>query len=325
MRIAVVGTDHPDSFSDNVCDVLRSLGHDVHVAGPALPETGMTLPDKAISVISSVPAVEMRLQRRVVARCAAWEPDLVLSVQSLMPASVAALKRAGSKVALWFPDAVANLGRHEMFVAPYDGIFLKQPRVVERARSLLAAPVFYLPEACNPKWHRPIDGPHREPVVVVAGNMYPWRIRLLERLVAAAIPIKLFGTYWPSWISSPEVRKHHTGRYIAREDKAREFRAAAVVLNNLHPAEVDGYNCRLFEATGCGAAVLTERRAELEEFFDEGTEVEAFSSFDELVERARALIDDPDAGRKLGDAAATRAHAEHSYSHRLERIFELLA
>jgi spore maturation protein CgeB len=325
MRIAVVGSDYPDSFSDNVCDVLRSLGHDLLVAGPAIPETGRKFVDRAVSMVAKSPAVEQRLQRRVVERCEEWNPELVLSVQSLMPASVAALKRTGTKVALWFPDHVANLGRHEMFVAPYDAVFLKQPRVVERARALLAAPAHYLPEACNPRWHRPIDDLERDPVVVVAGNMYPWRIRLLERLLSAGVPIKLFGTYWPSWYESPEVRRHHTGRYITREEKSREFRSAAVVLNNLHPGEVDGYNCRLFEATGCGAAVLTERRTELASFFDEGTEVEVFGSFDELVERARALIGNLEAGRRLGDAAAARAHAEHTYQHRFERMFEILA
>jgi spore maturation protein CgeB len=43
------------------------------------------------------------------------------------------------------------------------------------------------------------------------------------------------------------------------------------------------------------------------------------------VDRARWLLDHPEEGRRLGDAAAKRAHAEHTYSHRFQKLFEALA
>ena len=43
----------------------------------------------------------------------------------------------GARVAFWFPDHVANLDRQLMLLAPYDGIFFKEPHVVERLRALL--------------------------------------------------------------------------------------------------------------------------------------------------------------------------------------------
>ena len=64
------------------------------------------------------------------------------------------------------------------------------------------------------------------------------------------------------------ARAAHTGRYLAREEKARVFRSAAGVLNTMHLAEVNGVNARLFEAAGCGAAVLTEFRSTVPELFD---------------------------------------------------------
>jgi spore maturation protein CgeB len=51
------------------------------------------------------------------------------------------------------------------------------------------------------------------------------------------------------------------------------------VLDNLHPAEMHGLNCRLFEATAAGRAVLCESRPARAELFDTDREVLAFASF----------------------------------------------
>jgi spore maturation protein CgeB len=117
----------------------------------------------------------------------------------------------------------------------------------------------------------------------------------------------------------------HVGRLIVGEEKAQVFRSAAAVLNNLHPAEISGVNARLFEAAGCGAAVLTEYRPALPSLFAIGEEVLAFRDFAELVGHARRLLSEDGLSAKLGDAAAGRAHASHSYEKRLAVIFEKLA
>ncbi len=76
-----------------------------------------------------------------------------------------------------------------MLSAPYDAIFVKEPHVVNTLQPLLDKPLFYLPEACNPRWHRPLTAAGTEPYLVIAGNMYPSRILLLERLLASGIPL----------------------------------------------------------------------------------------------------------------------------------------
>ena len=103
------------------------------------------------------------------------------------------------------------------------------------------------------------------------------------------------------------------------------FRSAAGVLNTMHPAEVSGVNVRLFEAAGCGAAVLTEFRSTVPELFDVGAEVLAFSDFDELVNQATRLLSEAGLTARLGDAAARRAHQDHSYDARVATILEKLA
>jgi spore maturation protein CgeB len=93
----------------------------------------------------------------------------------------------------------------------------------------------------------------------------------------------------------------------------------------MYPAEIAGVNLRLFEAAGCGAAVLTEFRPTVPDLFAVGDEVLTFRDFDELVDQARRLLDDSGLGAKLGDAAAARAHHSHTYQQRLTVVLEKLS
>ena len=97
------------------------------------------------------------------------------------------------------------------------------------------------------------------------------------------------------------------------------------VLNNLHPAEYAGANCRLFEACGSGGLVLTELRPGLTDLFQPGRELDTFTSFDELKEKLEWYLADPEHGRLIADGGAERAQSEHTYEHRLAAILEDLA
>jgi len=155
--------------------------------------------------------------------------------------------------------------------------------------------------------------------------MYPSRLLLLERLLAHGIPLRLYGAWFPRWVGETPLREVHTGRTVLGEEKARVFRSAAGVLNTMHPAEIYGVNSRLFEAAGCGAAVLTEFRLTLPDLFAVGDEVLAFHDFDELIDQAKRLLSEDGLSAKLGDAAAIRAHESHTHEKRLTVILEKLS
>ena len=327
MRIGVIGRVEPDMFGANVAEAARDAGHVVIELGPARTvHRGKTTRGLASLALQSLPRLDQRVQRRLVHAAADAACDLVLSLDArLMPEAVAGMRRNGARVALWFPDAVVNLGRALMLMAPYDALFFKEPRLVDRLRAMLDLPVYYLPQACNPRCHRPLVPAGTDPYLVVAGNMYPSRVRLLERLIAKGIPVKAYGSAISGWIGDSPVRAIHAGYPIFTEEKARVFRSAAGVLNNLHPGEMDGMNLRLFEAAGSGAAVLTEFRPALPDLFEAGTEVLVFRDFDELVEQASRLLDEPGLTARLGDAAARRAHRDHTLAQRVATIIETVA
>ena len=325
LRIGVVGTAFPDSFAQHIGDTLERLGHAVTMLGPARPGRGRRGGGAMAVACQLLPSLDDRAQDRLVRAARGAGCEIVISVDAqLGPGAVTRLRRDGARAAFWFPDAVANIGRQQMLIASYDAIFFKDPLLVERLRATLDLPVHYLPEACNPRWHRSAGPAGTEPFLVIAGNMYPSRVRLLNRLIEKGIPLRLYGAGFPRWLGETPARKAHTGRQVFCEEKARIYRSAAAVLNTMHPAE-NGANCRLFEAAGSGAAVLTEYRPAIAELFEIGEEVLAFHDFDDLVDQAARLLGERGLTARIGDAATRRAHRDHSYDLRVASILERLS
>ncbi|NEE00182.1 CgeB family protein [Phytoactinopolyspora halotolerans] len=326
VHIGLIGGNRPDGFQENISDSLECMGHRTSYLGSTVAtRTGPVGGKVAALARSALPGLATRSHQRLVKAALDRECDAVITVQGdLSPEAVLELRRNGVPAALWFPDAVCNLGRQRMLVAPYRALFFKDPLLVRRLRDTLELPVWYLPQACNPRRHRPLGDAGAERSLVVVGNVYPSRLMLLRRLHESGIPLVVYGARPAGWQGDLLPHQLHAGHPVFREDKARVFRTAAAVLNNLHPAEMHGVNLRLFEATAAGAAVLCERRPVLKDLFDLDAEVAPFGDVAELVGRARELLESPDRARSVGDAASLRAHAEHTYEHRLPTILERL-
>jgi spore maturation protein CgeB len=327
MRIGVAGRVERDMFGANVIDAVRDAGYVAVPLGPAWASRRLMITSRLAALsLHALPRLDQRAQRRIVRAAADAACELVISVDArLMPESAAGLRRNGARGALWFPGAVINLGRALMLTAPYDALFFKEPHLVGRLRATLDLPVYYLPQARDPRCRRPAVPAGTEPYLVLAGNMNPSRLRLLERLMAKGIPIRAYGSAILRWIVDSPVPGIHAGHLIRAEEKACVFRSAAGVLNNLHPAEVAGVNVRRFEVAGSGAAVLSSFRPAIPGLFAAGQEVLAFWDFGQLVEQASRLRHEPGLTAGLGDAEARRAHRDHTIAQRIATIIEKTA
>lgn len=322
----VVGHLAPDTFADNVAQTLQSMGHEVRAVGSVRRTTSRRRLNNFINVLSErLPRQDAYLQRHLIDAEREFQPDILLTMdRTIQPTVLSELRAGGAATGLWFPDAVSNMGRHDMFLAGYDRLFFKNPLLVDQLRDVYGLPAVYMPEACNSQWHRSNVPFGSDQSIVLVGNVHPTRAILIDRMIRAGLPVKIFGTPPPPWIDFPAVSAAHTGEYVSRKEKADVFRTARVVLNNLHPAEFGGLNCRAFEAAGSGGLLMTESRPGLEDLFEVGQEVISFGSFEELVEKCEALLRDPLDGAAIGDAAARRAHRDHTYENRLAEMLSML-
>lgn len=325
MRIVVVGPTDPDSFADNVVDALTSMGHEVRAAGPARSVHKSRMASRIISTLEDLhPPIDPSFQEYRYRQYFDWKPELVITVdKNLHESVIARFKSIKARVVLWFPDHVANLGDHSVLQSGYDHMFFKNSELVRNLRNIYQLPVSYLPEAYNPRWHLsklPYGGSGG---LVVAGNIHPTRALLVESLASDNVPLEIYGPRISSWVNVGASRRFHHGRMIVRSEKADRFRSATAVLNNLHPAELQGSNCRLFEAAGSGALVLSEWRSDMDGLFLRDSEVLSFTSYDELQSKFSRARNDHEWARSIADAARARAEREHTYDKRLENLIKV--
>jgi spore maturation protein CgeB len=330
MRILIVGPQFPDSFARNIAVTLEQMGFQVSTGVPGLMKGRA---DQKLNPLLSMgvqlfPRVENRLQQSFVRGAEKTKPGLVLVTYGwLTPRTIKELRNVAPAVAAWYPDPTSNLGREYLLGSDYHCVFFKEPRAVALFRRNLDLPAYFLPECCNPIWHRPQDCTSEEALrfgcdVAVAGNCYYYRLRMIEEL--REFNVKIWGGGAARWLVHPMLRfqQHH---FVAEEEKAKAFRAGRIVLNTFSHKETDGVNCRLFEATGCGGFVLTENGPTVRDFFEPGREVAVFDSRKELVDQVRYYLAHAEERQEIADRGCQRAHREHTYQVRLCRLLEIVS
>lgn len=83
-------------------------------------------------------------------------------------------------------------------------------------------------------------------------------------------------------------------------------------------------NTRLFQATGCGACLLTDWKPDLAKYFELDLEVVTYRSADEAVEKARWLLDNEAARREIAERGQKRTLRDHTFASRTKTLMELL-
>lgn len=91
----------------------------------------------------------------------------------------------------------------------------------------------------------------------------------------------------------------------------------ALALNNHGGASRDeAANMRLFESTGVGAALITDHKSNLREFFDIDREVVSYKTIPEAMEKAVYLLDHPAVSDQIGKAGQKRVLKDHTFKNR---------
>jgi spore maturation protein CgeB len=146
---------------------------------------------------------------------------------------------------------------------------------------------------------------------------------MLEFL-ARNTPIEFFG-YGAGSLSrkSPIAARHHGE--VWGLDMYRALARSRVTLNrHINVAENFANNMRLYEATGVGSLLITDRKDNLGELFEIGKEVVAYDSPEEAAELIRHYIAHPEEAQAIARAGQARTLREHTYQHRMVELAPLL-
>jgi spore maturation protein CgeB len=321
-KILVAGPVGGDSFAENIVNTITNMGitaiYDHQLTPGRYHSRWRSMRRKICQkrLWSTISPEECWL----IKAAKQYRPDIFIApTQIIQEETLLELKRQGVRVCVaWWGDPPGYMTEMGLLTDEWNLIYFKDPEVVGKFRAV-GLNAYLLHEAMNPAWHKPIAKQTNEDVVV-AGNFYGYRQFLVRELLRRDVKLALYGIGLPRWVY-PEIRRMHTGRYIVREEKSRIFGEALACLNSTQIIEGNSLNCRAFEIAGAGGLHLMEYKPIISECFEPGKEVLTFDSLDELmghIERARRV---PGEMKKIREAAAHRAHAEHTYRHRLEKIF----
>lgn len=148
-------------------------------------------------------------------------------------------------------------------------------------------------------------------------------IPLLEYL-AENTGMRVFGYGADSLPTSSPIRQRHGGE-VWGLDMYRALARSRITLNrHINVAENNANNMRLYEATGVGAMLLTDRKDNLHELFDIGREVVAYSSKEEAAELVRHYLAHPEEAAQIAEAGQARTLREHTYALRMQELVPIL-
>lgn len=243
-----------------------------------------------------------------------FKPDLVLVVHGRRFVQKWRDRFKAFNTAVWLVDEPYEVDDTAGWSAGFGSVFVNDPATLARHRN-----AHYLPVCFDPAVHRDA-GRERIHALGFIGGYNATRERYLAALAEAGLLGYVVGGPW----RSPALRRLCLSANIPAQDTARLYQQTEIVLNvfrethhfNAQRIAAGSMNPRIYEAVACGAAVLTERRAEVSKVFPQ---MPQFDSPDQLVAAVQALLADRTRLQQL--RAQCREHlAGHAYRDRLERV-----
>lgn len=257
-------------------------------------------------------------------RVARARPDVLL-VQDMGNLDPRFLRSLRPHVGLVVGQHAAPALPHADSLRVYDLVLSSLPEIVESVRrSGVDAALHRL--AFEPRVLDEVPEAPRTRDLTFVGNLFPGvhdaRIALLERL--ADVFGERLEIYAPTPPQSPRLRSLHRGSAWGRE-MYRVLRESKVTINDHAGFAAAANNCRLYEATGMGAALVTDAKPNLDELFEPSRELLAFACPAECIDEVSALLADDARRAAVAEAGQRRTLRDHTYEKRIAELVELVA
>jgi spore maturation protein CgeB len=120
------------------------------------------------------------------------------------------------------------------------------------------------------------------------------------------------------------IRDHYLGEVYGLEYFGILARSRITLNIHIDVAQGVASNMRLFEATGCGALLMTEKSVWLSHFFEPGREVVTFDNKDDLIAKATLYLGRADEREQIAHAGQERTLTQYTSHRRAEELVDLL-
>ena len=264
---------------------------------------------------------EQWLAKVLAAQIEHYKPDVLLNqaMDSLSPRFLRGMKGHRFLVG---EHAATTLPRSEDY-ACYDLVVSSVPTTVAAFRDR-GVPAESLRLGFDPAWLACTNTAARTVDGSFVGSFYgvhTGRAALVDLLCRRVPSMKV----WAPAIDElpPSIRAAHQGPAWGRE-MYRVLACSKVTVN--HHGDLFPYanNQRLYEATGLGALLLTDWKANLGEMFEPGTEVVTYRSADECADLLQYYLEHGAERQTIADAGRRRTLAQHTYAQRMAELVDVI-
>lgn len=250
-------------------------------------------------------------------------PD-VLYVQDLNLLPPGLLHSLAGEVRLIAGQIASPLPRKEI-LAGYHLILTSFPHYLARLRQAGAA-AEYLRLGFHPSVLERVGPQEKRFACTFVGGISRDHSRGVTQLeqVARKAEVDFFGYGAEALSPDSPIRARHHGEVWAL-DMYRVLAQSRITLNR-HVDVAEGYanNMRLYEATGMGAMLLTDAKANLGELFEVGKEVVAWEDPEDLFEKICYYAGRPTERDAIARAGQQRTLRDHTYERRMIELVGIL-
>jgi spore maturation protein CgeB len=145
-------------------------------------------------------------------------------------------------------------------------------------------------ELDGPRAITPQDRQRLAHEVLFIGTWMPERGPFLQKLVAAGVPLAIYGNDWhkaPEW---PALKSVWHGPAIYGDDYIKALQLAKVSLGLLSKGNRDLHTTRTFEIPYCGGLLCAERTSEHLQLYQEDVEAVFWSDANECIDKCQNLL-----------------------------------
>ncbi len=329
MKISVLGNNGFDTLEYHTVDALRHLGHEVQ-----LIDMSDFIPIKYLYnywFSKFIPKYANVLFGKLASKVIDFKPDLVIGTYRFVPSScIAKIKRELKNVPVvqLNPDQLTAFEKQQMFYAPYDFYFTKDPYIFNFMRHKASLNAFYLPEAFNQRVHKMPETDRQileEKVdidVVVFGSIYPYRAELVKAVIKAGIKVTMFGN---NLNSDPLLKNSFRNEWITGDRKNEILVGSKVVFNNFHFAEIDSVNCKFFEISGIGGFQICDFKPIIAEYSAISPDRFTFNTIGDAVEKINFYLENPVQRYEMAEQQRKHFLTHHTYDIRVQQMLDIIS
>jgi spore maturation protein CgeB len=334
MKILISGYHNPHfiSFTEYIEEAAQRLGHEVII----FDDRRHLIPGRVRYRFRRLNDLDLLfINKNFVSLAMDTKPQLVVVTGGfrISGESIRLLKKEGIKTLLWTTDPPAHFEPVAKSAPFYDVVCCHGTEAIEILSSIGIVEARWLPMACDPTNHRPVQLTQNEDRVfgsqiVFVGSHHLRREKLFENL--HEFDFSIWGPRWTRLSKESCLRSKVRGDQVPPEQWVKIYSACNIILaphfhdeHNRFP--VHQISPRVFEAMACGGFVLSDRQKDVLALFKDGEHLVTFGDGKDLVDKIKYFLQHPEERKKIAAAGRREVLNKHTYTHRMQNLLSFIS